>query len=150
MKASVCTLTCTLEIHTLTLGPSTLDINSRVHKMWIRARIARGQTNRSTSGVTSPLQRAEHQILHFSPLKRGRDPEKQTMCLPPGYPGKGHPSAGPQLPGRVIYSYGVLGSKQLCIWCAKFREGRTSRAHRCFLAGREPPLGQPSTLHLQP
>ena len=56
--------------------------------MWILARIARGQTNRLTSGVTSPLQGAGQQILHVSPLKRGRDPGSQTMCLTPGYPGK--------------------------------------------------------------
>ena len=52
------------------------------------ARIARGQTNRWTYGVTSPLQGAEQRILHFSSLKRGRDPGSQTMCLPPGYPSK--------------------------------------------------------------
>ena len=75
------------------------------------------KTNSLTSGVTSPLQGAEQLILHFSPLKRrrdpgsqtiglpsaypvevqnhlfsplkrGRDPGSQTMCLPPGYPGK--------------------------------------------------------------
>jgi hypothetical protein len=48
------------------------------------ARIARGQRNRLTSGVASPLQGAEQLNLHFSPLKRGRDPGCQTMCLPPG------------------------------------------------------------------
>ena len=52
------------------------------------ARIARGQTYHLTSGVTSPLQGAEQRILHVIPLKRGRDPGSQTICLPPGYSGK--------------------------------------------------------------
>ena len=52
------------------------------------SRIARGQANRLTSGVTSPLQGAEETNPLFSPLKRGRDPGKQTMCLPPGCPGE--------------------------------------------------------------
>ena len=52
------------------------------------ARNVRGQTDRLTSRVTSPLQGAEVQNPLFSPLKRGRDPGSQTMCLPPGYPGK--------------------------------------------------------------
>ena len=46
------------------------------------ARIARGQTNRLTSEVTSP------RILRFSPLKRGRGPEIQKVFWPPRYPGK--------------------------------------------------------------
>ena len=41
----------------------------------VLARTARGQG----AEVQNPL---------FSPLKRGRDPESQTICLPPGYPGK--------------------------------------------------------------
>jgi len=52
------------------------------------ARIARGQTYPLTLGVTSPLQGAEQRIWHLSPLKRGRDPGSQTICLPPGYPDK--------------------------------------------------------------
>ena len=52
------------------------------------ARIARGQTNRLISGITSPLQGADVQNPLFSPLKQGRDPGSQTICLPPGYPGK--------------------------------------------------------------
>ena len=54
------------------------------------ARMARGQTHRLTSGVTSPLQGAEVRHPLFSPLKRGRDPGNQKICLPPGYPGKEH------------------------------------------------------------
>jgi len=66
---------------------------------WARAvlaRIARGQTNRLTSGVTSPLQGAEQRTLHFSPLNRGRDPGSQTIGFPPGDLGK----AGPRLRGE--------------------------------------------------
>ena len=54
---------------------------------WHLARIARGQTNRLTSGVTSPPG-ADQRTLHFSPLKWGRDPESQTIFLPPRYQGK--------------------------------------------------------------
>ena len=53
-----------------------------------RARIARGETNHLTTGVTFPLQGAEAQNPHFSSLKRGRDPGIQTICLSPRYPGK--------------------------------------------------------------
>ena len=46
------------------------------------ARIARGQTNRLTSGVTSPLQRDVVRIVRFSFLKRGGDPGRQTFFCP--------------------------------------------------------------------
>ena len=59
------------------------------HRLRVLARIAGGQTHRLTSGATSPLEGAEQQILHSSPLKRGRDPGSETICLPPCYPGKG-------------------------------------------------------------
>ena len=81
---------------------------SRVH-----ARIARGQTNRSTSGITSPLQGAEVQNPLFSPLKRGRDPESQTMCWPPGYPGELTHSIGLRTgtPRWLIFVYqSILGN----------------------------------------
>ena len=64
------------------------QIEAASQRKKILARIARGQTNRLTFGVTSPLQGAEVRILRFSPLKRGRVPGSQTMCLPPDYPGK--------------------------------------------------------------
>ena len=70
-------------------------------------RIARGQTNRLLSGVTSPLQGAEVQNPLFSPLKRGCDPGSQTMCLPPGYPGKTMP---PRSHGNICPCTGVLQS----------------------------------------
>ena len=63
--------------------------NWRLFTPTFLARIVKGQTYRSTSGFTSPLQGAEVPNQLFSPLKWGRDPRSQTICLPPGYPGKG-------------------------------------------------------------
>ena len=51
--------------------------------------IARGQTNRLTSGVTSPLSGAKVQNPLFCPLKRGCDPDSHTICLPPWLFGQG-------------------------------------------------------------
>ena len=56
--------------------------------MQVLGRIARGQRNRLTSRVTSPLQEAEVQNPLFSPLKRGRDPGSPTIFFPLGYPGR--------------------------------------------------------------
>ena len=52
------------------------------------AQIAREHTYRLTSGVTTPLHGAEQLVLYFSPLKRGRDPGSEAICLPHRYPGK--------------------------------------------------------------
>jgi len=41
-------------------------------------------------------------------LQRGRDPESQTMCLPPGYPGKGELCQGgstPQALKDTLFEY---------------------------------------------
>ena len=80
------------------LEPSTLNPKSYNLKMRPRTHSngvasspcpdSEGANNFLTSEVTSPLQGAEKHILHFSPLKRGRDPGSPTMCLPLGYPGK--------------------------------------------------------------
>ena len=73
---------------TSTPKPYSLQKGGQTGAQTVLARIARGQTHRLTSGVTFPHQGAEQRILHFSPLERGRDPGSQTICLPPGYPGK--------------------------------------------------------------
>ena len=64
-----------------------VDSDQKVVKQDL-ARLARGQTYHLTLGVTSPLQGAEQRTWHFSPLKRVDDPGRQTIRLPPGYPGK--------------------------------------------------------------
>ena len=69
------------------------------------------QGGRFASGVTSPLQRAEQRILHFSPLKRGRDPGVQTLCLPPGYPAK---DAVELMARGGLFLHSVLAHTRLC------------------------------------
>ena len=55
----------------------------------VLARLARGRTDRLTSGVTSPLQGAEVQNPMFSPLKRVRDPGGQNDAFVPWLSGQG-------------------------------------------------------------
>ena len=82
------TLTCNLPSGVIKSNSQIYCCHGGVALSQAIARIARGQTHRLTSGSTTPLQGAAVQNLLFSPLKRGRDPGSQPICLPPRYPGK--------------------------------------------------------------